>query len=85
MREPIITTMPADLPGRLRYLRQRAGLRPEHVALQLGITARVVSEWERGYRTPRLHLLRQLAILYGEPVITLIDGAEVIPREATSA
>lgn len=84
MREPIITTMPADLPGRLRYLRQRAELRPEQVGLKLGITARVIGDWERGYRTPRLHLLRQLAFLYGEPVSVLID-AEVIPRSDRKA
>jgi transcriptional regulator with XRE-family HTH domain len=73
--------MPADLGNRMRYLRQRAGLPAERVALELQprLTARVIGDWERNYRQPRLPYLRQLAALYDVPLIDLID-AEVIAR-----
>lgn len=77
------TTMPADLSGRLRYLRERAGLLPEQVSLEIGISARVISDWERGYRTPRLVYLRQLAPLYGVSISALTD-AETISEEVAA-
>lgn len=75
--------MPADLGGRLRYLREHAGLLPEQVSLEIGISARVISDWERGYRTPRLVYLRQLASLYHVSIAALVD-AETIPEEVAT-
>ena len=75
----IDTAMPPDLGGRLRYLRQCAGLPPEQVGLEIGLSSRVIGDWERNYRPPRLVYLRQLATLYDVPITELLD-AEVITR-----
>ena len=76
-------TIPADMGGRLRYLRERAGLSPEHVALEIGLSARVIGDWERNYRTPRLVYLRQLASLYQVSIATLVNAA-TIPEEVAA-
>lgn len=73
MRTTTVNAIPPDLGGRLRYLRQCAGLPPERVGLEIGLTARVIGDWERGYRTPRLVYLRRLATLYGVPLSELIE------------
>jgi transcriptional regulator with XRE-family HTH domain len=75
--------IPADIGGRLRYLRERAGLSPEYVALEIGLSARVIGDWERNYRTPRLVYLRQLAPLYCVPIATLVE-AQAIPEEVVA-
>lgn len=77
--------MPTDMGGRMRYLRERAGLSQEHVALEIGLSARVIviGDWERNYRTPRLVYLRQLAPLYRVPIATLVD-AETIAEEVAA-
>jgi transcriptional regulator with XRE-family HTH domain len=75
--------IPADMGGRLRYLRECAGLSPERVALEIGLSARVIGDWERNYRTPRLVYLRQLAPLYRVPIATLVDAA-TIPEEVVA-
>jgi DNA-binding transcriptional regulator YiaG len=54
--------MPTDLGGRLRFLRQCAGLSAEQVGVELGITARVIGDWERNYREPRLFISGALPI-----------------------
>jgi transcriptional regulator with XRE-family HTH domain len=74
------TAMPAELGPRLRYLRELAELSPEQVALEVGLRARVIGDWERGYRSPRLIYLRQLARLFSVPIAVLVD-AETIPEE----
>ena len=75
--------MPPDLGGRLRYLREQAGLSPEIIALKIGLRARVIGDWERNYRTPRLVYLRQLARLYYVPIATLVD-VDTIPEEVAA-
>ena len=79
IRTTTAIAMPVDLGGRLRYARECAGLRPEKVALEIGRTARVLGDWERNYRPPRLVYLRQLAELYDVPIAELVD-VEVITR-----
>jgi transcriptional regulator with XRE-family HTH domain len=72
--------MPTDLGGRLRFLRQCAGLSAEQVGVELGITARVIGDWERNYREPRLFYLGRLADLYQVPIANLIRDAEITTR-----
>ncbi|PZS22131.1 MAG: hypothetical protein DLM60_05020 [Pseudonocardiales bacterium] len=81
--ESRMRAMPTDMGGLLRYLRERADLSPEYVALEIGRSARVIGDWERNYRSPRLVHLRQLARLYGVPIAVLVDAA-TIPEEITA-
>jgi transcriptional regulator with XRE-family HTH domain len=76
------TAMPADLGHRLRELRKNAGLSQEKSALETGLSARVIGDYERGYRIPRLAYLRVLAALYGVSLDALVD-AEQSPEEIT--
>lgn len=41
-----------------------AGLTQQNVADALGIDQGAVSHWERGKNTPRISILRKLAVLY---------------------
>ena len=53
----------------LQEARVRAGLSQKDVALELGYqTAQVVSDWERGVRSPPANCFRKLVKLYGVPV-----------------
>jgi transcriptional regulator with XRE-family HTH domain len=72
-------TVPAEVGPRLRHFRKRAGLSPEKAGLETGLSARVIGDFERGYRVPRLAYLRVLADLYQVPITELVD-AEVITR-----
>lgn len=72
-----MSTLPADLGGRLRYLRESSGLSAEHVAIEIERSARVIGDWERNYRSPRLFLLRQLAALYGVNPRVLTEAATI--------
>ena len=74
------TIMPRDLGGRLRHFRKNAGLSLEQVAIDIGLSARVIGDWERGYRSPRLVYLRQLATLYDVSVVAFVD-VDAIPEE----
>ncbi|MFZ0118105.1 MAG: helix-turn-helix transcriptional regulator [Pseudonocardiaceae bacterium] len=73
-------TLPVHVGRQLRLARKRAGLLPEHAALETGLTARVISDLERGYRVPRLAYLRVLADLYQVPITDLIGTESVPPR-----
>jgi transcriptional regulator with XRE-family HTH domain len=76
-------TMPPDLGGRLRHFRQRAGLSLEQVAIEIGLSARVMGDWERGYRSPRLVYLRRLATLYDVSIAAFVE-VDTIPEEAAA-
>lgn len=76
MRNTMGTVMPAELGARLREFRKRAGLSAEQAGLEIGLSARVIGDFERGYRVPRLGYLRVLAALYGARVADLI-GVEI--------
>lgn len=66
------TVMPAKQLGkRLRESRKRANISPERAGIATGLSARVIGDWERGYRIPRIAYLRVLADLYGVPVTDL--------------
>jgi transcriptional regulator with XRE-family HTH domain len=77
------TPLPADLSQRLRKMRKYAGLSAEQAALETGLSARVIGDFERGYRVPRLAYLRVLAALYSVPITAFID-AEPLPEEVAA-
>lgn len=64
--------VPSTLSGRLRHYRERAGLTKEQAAVRSGRGFRTLEVWERGVRTPSVENLRQLAALYGVPVVDLL-------------
>ncbi|MGH3936441.1 MAG: helix-turn-helix domain-containing protein [Pseudonocardiaceae bacterium] len=74
------TTCKTDLGSVLRYHREKAELRREHVAVYLGRSVQAVTDWERNRRAPRLVLIVELARLYGVDVAELAT-AEVPRRE----
>ena len=70
-----LTTPPENLPDKLRYYRQRAGLLQRDVARKLGIDRNTYSRYEsptRG-RYPQ-EILNALTDLYGLPQKELSDG-----------
>ena len=70
-----LTTPPENLPDKLRYYRQRAGLTQKEVADRLGIDRNTYSRYEsptRG-RYPQ-EILNALTDLYGLPQKELSDG-----------
>jgi transcriptional regulator with XRE-family HTH domain len=67
------TVMSGELGTRLRELRKRAGISPEQAGIETGLSARVIGDFERGYRVPRLAYLRVLAALYRVPITDLVD------------
>ena len=72
---PNLTTPPENLPDKLRYYRQRAGLLQKEVADRLGIDRNTYSRYEsptRG-RYPQ-EILNALTDLYGLPQKELSDG-----------
>jgi transcriptional regulator with XRE-family HTH domain len=80
MRTTKVAIIPADLGGRLRHFRKRGALSLEQVAIEIGLSARVIGDWERGYRSPRLVYLRQLATLYDVSIAAFVD-VDTIPEE----
>ena len=83
MHTTLGTPMPADLGCRLRRHRKQAGLSPERAARETGLSARVIGDFERGYRVPRLAYLRVLADLYDVPLDAFVD-AEKAPEKITA-
>ena len=72
---PNLTTPPENLPDKLRYYRQRAGLLQRDVARKLGIDRNTYSRYESPTREryPE-EKLKALAELYGLPQKELSDG-----------
>ena len=72
---PNLTAPPENLPDKLKYYRQKAGLTQKEVAYKLGIDRNTYSRYElptRG-RYPE-EKLKALAELYGLPQNELSDG-----------
>lgn len=67
------TVMPVELGARLRELRKCAGISPEQAGIETGLSARVIGDFERGYRIPRMAYLRVLGALYGVPITELVN------------
>ena len=57
-------------PNSLRKYRRAKGLTQKEVAKVLGLKASAISQWERGFRVPKLITAIKLSILYN----TMADG-----------
>ena len=56
--------------------RRQLGLSQHQVARLIGVTDKAVSKWENGKAKPTTNTLRQLAVLYGTPIETLLQLRE---------
>jgi transcriptional regulator with XRE-family HTH domain len=73
---------PAKLPGKLRSIRERAGLTQDELAVKIGIKHRAsISGYERGDREPPLPVLLNYARLAGVNLEFLVDDALELPAE----
>lgn len=57
-----------------KAMREKAGLRAVDVAQEIGVTKQAVSLWENGKNFPRGKILKELAILYGCDIDSLMSG-----------
>lgn len=60
----------------IREAREKAGMTQKEVAEKLGIKSATISEWERGFRTPKIDTLRKLALALDISWIELIPELE---------
>ena len=60
----------------IREARKKKGLTQKDIAIQLNITDRAVSKWERGICAPDLALLEPLADILGITITELITGEQ---------
>lgn len=65
-----------DIKERLIECRTNAGLSRQKAADLLGVSASVLTKWERGERQPRYEMLARLAEFYGVSVGTLMGEQE---------
>lgn len=65
-----------DFGGRVRSLRESAGLTQEELAHKMGLTRPAVGRWEAGRAKPRLDKLEQLASILGTSAYYLLNGEE---------
>lgn len=56
--------MEASIVNNYQKLRERAGLRRESVAANLGVTVKTIYNWEDGSTSPDADKLRSMALLY---------------------
>jgi Predicted transcriptional regulators len=64
-KEPDASTYAGRFAIRLRTLREKAGLTPEEVAEQLGVSLKTVYNWESGYTFPKPDQLPTIAQTIG--------------------
>lgn len=57
----------------LESLRERDKLSREDVARRLGVSARTVYNWERGYSEPTIGQIKALADMFGVTTDQLLD------------
>lgn len=62
-----------ELDKRLKELRTRRGLTQEQAAQVLGVSAQVVSKWERGLTQPDVQMMPRIAVLYRISLDELYD------------
>lgn len=67
----------------LRAAREATGLTQEQVEERLALTARTLSRNENGESFPSLKTLDALAVLYGQPVESLLGRAPLVAVDAT--
>lgn len=64
--------MELSLPSNICKLRKEHAMTQERLAEALGVTFASVSKWERGVATPELHLIAQMADLFGVSLDVLV-------------
>ncbi len=69
---------------RLRHCRERCGLSQKQVALEIGVAAPTVSQWESEIKTPSSKNWNRLANLYGVSVDYLMGRSDTIDASDTS-
>lgn len=69
---------------RLRPCRERCGLSQKQVALEIGVAAPTVSQWESGIKTPSSKNWNRLANLYSVSVDYLMGRSDTIDAADTS-
>ena len=73
--------MTTELPDLLRRHRREVRLSLKDVARRLGVHFTTVSSWERGRSEPGFQVLRELADLYGVPLVDLLGTGRESPPE----
>ena len=68
-----------------RQCREKAGLTQKQAALELGVKAPSVSDWEKGKTSPTVENLMKLAELYHITVDELLGRATAGDAQATAA
>ena len=63
--------MSASLAENIRAFRKERMMTQEELAEALGVTVGAVYKWENGHSTPVVHLLVQLADLFGTSIDAL--------------
>ena len=61
-------------------MRKEKGLTQKELALQLHVTDRAVSKWERGICCPDISLLEDLANILGVSISSLLNGEEEVEK-----
>jgi len=69
--------------GRLRRLRESAGLIQERLADQLGVATQTVRNWEVGRTEPSFEHKQQIAELYEIPLVELMGRNDEAPLDDT--
>lgn len=69
------------LGGRIRQLREKAGLSREQMAKAAGVSVRAIVQWELGEREPGWFNIVSLADALGVNCLAFTDGAEGQPAE----
>ena len=65
----------------LTKLRKEKDLTQKDLALLLGTSSKVISEWERGISTPDISLLDDLARILDTTILELLKGRKLEPEE----
>lgn len=61
------------LSENLKYLRRKHSLTQQQVAWAIGVDDTLISHWEAGRRYPTVRGLKELAILFGIDMQSLMD------------
>ena len=68
---------------RLRFCREQKGMSQKQVALEIGVKAPTVSQWESGIKKPSRDNLAKLADLFGVTADYLMEREESIDSDST--
>jgi len=72
---------PAEIAARIRYFRERKGLKAAHLAKSCGVSPASVSEWEAGHVEPTHENLARVARACGVDLAEFWGAAVVILPE----